>query len=90
LPGERAPDIAARLGEIAREEPPMTLGVTGLRLLGRGVAYALESEALQRLRGGLARDWSDALTAQDRQPSARMSRSRTRRRPTTPVRCTRR
>lgn len=68
LPGERAPDIAARLGDIARGAPRMTLNVTGLRFLGRGVAYTLESEALQRLRGELARDWSGALTAQDRQP----------------------
>jgi 2'-5' RNA ligase len=67
LPGEREPEIAERLREIAREAPPLTLQVTGLRSLGRGVAFALASEALSALRARLARDWADGLTPQDRQ-----------------------
>jgi len=67
LPGEELADIAARLHEITREAPPLSLAVTGLRLLGRGVAYSLESEVLAALRARLARHWSDRLTPQDRQ-----------------------
>ena len=47
--------------------PPFAVAVPGLRFLGRGVAYALESPALTALRAGLARDWDGWLTPQDRQ-----------------------
>lgn len=47
--------------------PPFSVAVSGLRFLGRGVAYALESAALASLRAGLARDWDGWLTPQDRQ-----------------------
>jgi 2'-5' RNA ligase len=66
LPGEEAATILARLGEVALATPPLSLRVTGLRPLGRGVAYAVESEALQQLRAGLAAAWRDWLTPQDR------------------------
>ena len=47
--------------------PPFPVAVPGLRFLGRGVAYALESSVLSTLRAGLAREWDGWLTPQDRQ-----------------------
>ncbi len=47
--------------------PPFAVSVPGLRFLGRGVAFALESPKLAALRVGLARDWDGWLTPQDRQ-----------------------
>ena len=47
--------------------PPFTVPVSGLRFLGRGVAYALESTELLALRAGVARQWDGWLTPQDRQ-----------------------
>jgi len=47
--------------------PPFPVAVSGLRFLGRGVAYALASAELTALRAGLARDWDGWLTPQDRQ-----------------------
>ena len=47
--------------------PPFLVSVSGLRFLGRGVAYALESPELTALRAGLAREWDGWLTPQDRQ-----------------------
>ena len=47
--------------------PPFSVAVAGLRFLGRGVAYALESPQLTALRAGLAREWDGWLTPQDRQ-----------------------
>ncbi len=47
--------------------PPFAVAVSGLRFLGRGVAYTLESAELLALRAGLARHWDGWLTPQDRQ-----------------------
>jgi 2'-5' RNA ligase len=66
LPGAAMAGIAARLAEVAAATPALPLRVTGLRPLGRGVAYAVESPPLTRLRAGLARDWAEWLTPQDR------------------------
>ncbi len=66
LPGEKVGPIAERLGEVARATPPIVLRVAGLRPLGRGVAYAIASDALARLRAGLAAGWGEWLTPQDR------------------------
>lgn len=67
LPGARGTAIEARLRAVAGETPPLALCVAGLRFLGRGVAFAIESEALAALRGRLAGEWADILTLQDRQ-----------------------
>ena len=66
LPGE---EVAAVSDAVAARcaVPPLTVAVPGLRFLGRGVAFALESPALSALRAGLARDWDEWLTPQDRQ-----------------------
>lgn len=67
LPGDRLEEIAARLGELARTQPPLELHATGVRLLGRGVAYQLDPGKLSSLRRKLAADWEAWLTPQDRQ-----------------------
>ncbi len=66
LPGEELTGIRLRLARLAGQ-PALPVRVAGLRSLGRGVAYMLESPALLALRGALARDWAPWLTAQDRQ-----------------------
>lgn len=53
------------LGAVSAKQKPIALEVTGLRSLGRGVAYALSSPALVQLRQALAREWRDWLTPQD-------------------------
>lgn len=59
-------EVKAAVAASAQRES-FSLQVTGLRSLGRGVAYVLESVELQRLRGELAEVFTDQLTAQDRQ-----------------------
>ena len=66
LPGEELAAVRLRLaGLVGQLRLPVR--VAGLRSLGRGVAYRLESPGLMALRGALARDWAAWLTAQDRQ-----------------------
>ena len=67
LPGELEQQVRSDLARAA-ERPPLTLRVTGLRSLGRGVAYALRSPELDALRQALAARWGPHLTNQDRQP----------------------
>ncbi len=67
LPGEREPEISTYLREVCLRREPFTLTVTGLRFLGRGVAYELSSPELVALRRELAEGWGPWLGAQDRQ-----------------------
>jgi 2'-5' RNA ligase len=67
LPGEREAEISAELREMCREREPLALTVTGLRFLGRGVAYELSSPQLLALRRELVRSWGPWLGAQDSQ-----------------------
>jgi 2'-5' RNA ligase len=67
LPGARAAEISAELREICQDRAPFTLTATGLRFLGRGMAYELSSLELLALRRELARSWEPWLGAQDRQ-----------------------
>ncbi len=66
LPGEREDAVRADLAAAARRRP-FDVAVTGVRFLGRGVAYDLASAELDRLRSSLAAAWQPWLTAQDRQ-----------------------
>ena len=59
--------VAGSLSMAATQLPPFPVAVTGLRSLGRGVAFTLEATPLLRLRAGLAQFWGDHLTPQDRQ-----------------------
>jgi 2'-5' RNA ligase len=67
LPGTDLTAIAADLDTVTRHQPPVHLTVSGLRFLGRGVAFNLISTELEALRGQLARTWDFRLQAQDRQ-----------------------
>jgi 2'-5' RNA ligase len=69
LPGAHVDAVRAELATAADREP-FDVAVTGLRFLGRGVAYTLESVELTALRAALAASWQPWLTAQDRQRHA--------------------
>ncbi len=60
-------EISEVLAWFATQQPPFTLTVTGLRSLGRGVAYTLKSPALEALHTELAQAFHDHLSPQDRQ-----------------------
>ena len=66
LPGEQEDAVRADLAAAARR-PPFEVGVTGVRFLGRGVAYDLAAAELDEVRRGLADAWAPWLTPQDRQ-----------------------
>lgn len=68
LPAEAEAEVAANLETLAAGTPgPLPLRVAGLRSLGRGVAFSVESEPLARLRSLLAAAWHGWLAPQDRQ-----------------------
>jgi 2'-5' RNA ligase len=67
LPGEHFDSIARDIAALASAQRPFPLQVTGLRSLGRGVAYTLLSPELASLRQGLAQRWQAWLGPQDRQ-----------------------
>jgi 2'-5' RNA ligase len=69
LPGAQVDAVSADLADAARR-PAFDVAVTGLRLLGRGVAYTLDGPELTALRAGLAAVWEPWLTPQDRQRHA--------------------
>lgn len=69
LPGEHAQTVRDDLAEVAAR-PPYDVRVRGLRSLGRGVAYVLESPELAATRAELARRWEPWLGPQDRQRHA--------------------
>ncbi len=58
----------AEILESAAQHPPFQIKVTGLRSLGRGVAYTLASPELKVLHAGLAQRFREHLQPQDRQP----------------------
>ncbi|ALE86014.1 2'-5' RNA ligase family protein [Pseudonocardia sp. HH130629-09] len=64
LPGDAAAELVADLSA-ATDRAPVTARVTGLRLLGRGVAFVLDGPELSALRRGVADRWRDRLTPQD-------------------------
>jgi 2'-5' RNA ligase len=66
LPGTEMETIAAALEAACRDRRAFGVAVTGLRSLGRGVAYRLESPELSALRRLLAQLWESWLTTQDR------------------------
>ena len=67
LPGDRETEISADLETVCRVQAPLTLTATGLRSLGRGVAFELSSPILVTLRRELAGRWEPWLGPQDRQ-----------------------
>ena len=67
LPGAQSVLVRAHLAAACSRQAPVGVAVTGLRSLGRGVAYTLSSREIEALRPRLAAPWKDHLTAQDRQ-----------------------
>jgi len=67
LPGEHRASIEHDIAAWAARRQPFTLDATGVRSLGRGVAYTLESTELAEMRRNLALQWNDWLKPQDRQ-----------------------
>ncbi|WP_369131980.1 2'-5' RNA ligase family protein [Modestobacter sp. I12A-02662] len=66
LPGERVADVRGELAAAAGR-PAFDVAVTGVRFLGRGVAYDLAAPELTALRDRLAAAFAADLTPQDRQ-----------------------
>lgn len=66
LPGAARAELTAELAQ-ACDRAPFDLAVTGLMQLGFGVAYRIESTALQRLHAGLQQRWHERLSRQDQQ-----------------------
>ena len=69
LPGEQLDAVRADLADAA-DRSAFDVAVTGVRSLGRGVAYSLASSELAALRAGLVSSWEPWLTPQDRQKHA--------------------
>ena len=67
LPGAELDAIQALLTQEAASLPPFPVEASGLRFLGRGVAYELHAPELLALRARLARAWQGWLTPQDAQ-----------------------
>jgi 2'-5' RNA ligase len=67
LPGEHLAKVQKDIEALVSKHQPFTLQVTGLRTLGRGVAYTLTSPDLTEIRRRLAATWNDWLKPQDRQ-----------------------
>ncbi len=66
LPGDRLEAVTSSLTELA-PPGPIPLELSGLRLLGRGVAYDVTSPLLMDLHRRITKRWADVLIPQDRQ-----------------------
>ena len=67
LPGTGLAAVRAYLQAVAQARSPLPLRVTGLRSLGRGVAFTLENDELRALHRQLQSDFAPHLTPQDQQ-----------------------
>ena len=67
LPGAELATVQAHLTAMAAGQRPLSLSVTGLRSLGRGVAFTLENDALRALHRRLQAAFAPHLTPQDQQ-----------------------
>jgi len=67
LPGEHLAPLEEHIAARCSGQHPFVLDVTGLRSLGRGVAYTLASADLAALRHDLTHRWAEWLKPQDRQ-----------------------
>lgn len=65
LPPGHLPEIRSRLAALASLCPPPTARLSDVMLLGRGVAYRIDSPELLGLRDELAHDFSGLLIPQD-------------------------
>ncbi|SFF85072.1 2'-5' RNA ligase superfamily protein [Pontibacter chinhatensis] len=67
LPPQHREEIEQEITALCQKQESILLQVAEVRLIGRGVAYKLESEVLQRLHRHLQLKWQPWLTPQDRQ-----------------------
>ncbi len=67
LPSVEADRLVSELDSVSQQYRPLKLVVKEVRLLGRGVAYRLESSLLQQLHRQLQKQWRAYLTPQDQQ-----------------------
>lgn len=67
LPGEYREQVVQHLTEVAAGHAPTTAGVSGLRLLGAGVAFSIASPELQAIHAMLRRAFMPWLGGQDMQ-----------------------
>ena len=67
LPPSLAEEVQEQLAAAARQGAPEAR-VAGLMSLGRGVAYRIESPALEEVRAQLADRWASLLTPHDAVP----------------------
>ncbi|MBF9224112.1 2'-5' RNA ligase family protein [Hymenobacter ruricola] len=67
LPGAERARLSEKLQALCRAQSPLPLQVTGLRSLGRGVAFTLENAELRALHRRLQTDFAPHLTPQDQQ-----------------------
>ena len=67
LPGAELAAVRTQLQALAQAQPPLDLRITGLRSLGRGVAFTLENAALRALHHQLQADFAAHLIPQDLQ-----------------------
>lgn len=68
LPGSQVAEIVHELKSVCAGAPPFALRVTGLRSMGRGVAFQLASSEAAALRARLAERFAGWLNRQDQQP----------------------
>jgi 2'-5' RNA ligase len=67
LPAAAVSEIRQGLHELSQRTARCRLEVTGIRSLGRGVAFTIESAGLLALRDRLVKRWHACLVPQDRQ-----------------------
>ena len=67
LPGDDLATIRHCVQVACAHQPPERAAVTGLRSLGRGVAFEVQAPGLAAVRSKLVQAWHGSLTAQDRQ-----------------------
>lgn len=66
LPGRELDAVKRRLKTLCAEIGPPEVVVTGLKSLGKGVAFKLRAPSLENLRAELADGWDTLLIPQDR------------------------
>ncbi len=66
LPGSELDAVKRRLKAVCSQVPPPLVRINGLKSLGQGVAFRVQSEALEDVRAELAAGWDTLLIPQDR------------------------
>ena len=67
LPGEHLEEVLLHLARASRDASAISADVIGLRHLGAGVAFAIDSPELQATRSGLKSAFAPWLNSQDMQ-----------------------